>query len=185
MAKWKQKRQHMLHYNSTAHLYNMRYAQEQNLKIRAVIQNLKLERENSILDLGCGTGLLISKTLHMTKNIVGIDISRNMLKVANLSIMNASNVHFILADADHTPLRENAFDTVFAITLLQNMPNPHCTLQEMKCVAKPNASIIVTGFKKYFTKHSFLKILKNAKMRIELLVAEDSLKCFIATCHKM
>jgi len=182
MIDWKQKCQHMNHYNCTAHLYNKRYAEEQTLKIKTGIENIELNRESSILDLGCGTGLLLPRIQKTAKNVVGLDISKSMLKEITPHIESSANIHLILADADYTPLRDNYFDAVLAITLLQNMPNPHKTLQETKRITKPDASIIVTGLKNHFTEHSLVKLLKNAKLKTRLLKTNDNLKCYIAIC---
>lgn len=170
----------MNRYNRTAHLYNRRYAEEQSLKITVAVELLKHGRNSLILDLGCGTGLLIARIGKTAKYIVGLDISKSMLKEIELSVRHSRNVHLILADADQTPLRSNCFDTVFAITLLQNMPDPHRTLQEIKHVAKINAVIIVTGLKKRFTEHCFIRLLKSVKLRARLLKKDDALKCHIA-----
>lgn len=184
MAEWKQKRQHMHHYNHTAQIYNTRYTEEQNLKIKAAVENLELNRESFTLDLGCGTGLLLPKIQKTAKNIVGLDISKGMLKEITPCKEHSANIHLILADADHTPLRNNYFDTVFAITLLQNMPTPLKTLQEAKRITKPNGLIVVTGLKKHFTKHSFTKLLKDAKLKTKLPKRDNNLKCHTAICKK-
>jgi len=184
MTEWKQKLQHIHHYNRTANLYNLRYTEEQNLKIKAAVENLELEKQRSILDMGCGTGLLLPRIRKMAENVVGLDISKGMLGEVKSSIKRSANVHFVLADADNTPFRNNYFDMAFAITLLQNMPNPHHTLQEAKRITKPNASIIVTALKKRFTEHSFLKLLEEADLEPKLLKTGPKLKCHIATCKR-
>lgn len=184
MIDWKQKCRHKHYYNRTAHIYNKRYTEEQNCKIETVVENLELGGQSSILDLGCGTGLLFPRIQKPAKEIVGLDISKGMLKQIDHFKKHSANAYFILADADYTPLRDNQFDAVFAITLLQNMPNPRKTLQETKRIAKPNASIIVTGLKKHFTEHYFIKLLKNAKLKTKLLKTNDNLKCYIAICKK-
>ncbi len=174
----------MNHYNRTAHLYNRRYAEEQNLKITVAVELLNSKRHSSILDLGCGTGLLIARIGKTAKDIVGLDISKSMLKEIELSTRHSANVHLVLADADQTPLRFGYFDIVFAITLLQNMPDQYRTLQEMKHVTKINAMIIVTGLKKHFTEHRFTRLLKSMNLRVRLLRRDDVLKCHVAACQK-
>ncbi|MFQ6068205.1 MAG: class I SAM-dependent methyltransferase [Candidatus Bathyarchaeia archaeon] len=173
----------MRHYNYTAHMYNLRYREEQNLKIKAAIENLEFNSQVSILDLGCGTGLLLSKIHEMAKMIVAIDMSKCMLKETDPFVKRSRCIHFILADADYIPLRNSYFDMVFAITLLQNMPNPHDTLQEVKRITKNDALIIVTGLKNYFSEHSFVKLLKDADLKLKWLKTDDGLKCYIATCR--
>jgi ubiquinone/menaquinone biosynthesis C-methylase UbiE len=81
------------------------------------------------------------------------------------------------------PLREKAFSHVFVMTLLQNMPNPDRTLNEIKRIAETSAIIIVTGMKKAFTLKKFRSLLRNAGLRIVFLDSED-LKCYVAVCVK-
>jgi len=184
MADWKTKSQHMSHYDDLAQIYNTCYANEQNPKLDMAMKSLRLERHDSILDLGCGTGLLLPKIQKIAKKVVGLDLSKNMLKETENSRKQSKNIHVILADADHIPLQKGCFDVVFAVTLVQNMPSPFRTLQEAKRVTKRNSIIIVTGLKKCFTEKSFRRLLKNAKLKTESLRTNANLKYFIATCKK-
>ncbi len=184
MDEWKQKLRNMYYYDCTVQLYNIRYAEEQTFKIEVALENIELWRESSILDLGCGTGILLPRIQGRAKEIVGLDLSKNMLIEAKNSARHASNIYFVLADADCTPLRNDYYDIVLAITLLQNMPNPQRTLQETKRIAKPNASIVVTALKKHFTEYSFLRLLKRIELKCRLLKTNENLKCHIAICKK-
>ncbi len=184
MVEWKQKLRNMRSYNRTVQLYNNRYTEEQTLKLETVLENIELSIQSSIIDLGCGTGLLIPKIQETSKEIICLDISKNMLTEAKNSAKNATNIYFVQGDADYTPLRNNYFDKVFAITLLQNMPNPKRTLQETKRITKPDSSIIVTALKKHFSEQSFLQLLKRLELKPRLLETNENLKCHIAICKK-
>lgn len=184
MVEWKQKRQHLNHYNNTADIYNDRYLGEQNAKIKTVLRHIELKKQGFVIDLGCGTGLLLPKIQRSAKEIVGLDISRAMLRKIELKKKRAANIHLILADADQTPLRRSCFDTLFAITLLQNMPNPLNTILEMQRITKAKGSIVVTGLKKWHSKQLFKGLLKSAGMKVDLLKIDDNVKCNIAICRK-
>jgi len=185
MAQWKQKRVHLRHYDQTAHLYNTRYAEEQNLKIEAALKSLKPTIQPRYIDVGCGTGLLLPKIMKNAKTIVCLDMSKGMLKEVKPSLRHTVNVHLIQADVDYTPLRNGYFNMAFAITLLQNTPNPKQSLQEIKRVTKPDATMIITGLKKCFTPKSLLTLLQNAGFQTYLLNTDDHLKCHIASCKKL
>ncbi len=184
MAQWRQKRGHMHHYDRTAHIYNTRYIEEQSLKTETALRNLKLKSDSAIVDLGCGTGLLLPKIWKKAKTIVCLDISKGMLDEAKHNTRHSPDIHLIQADADYAPLLSGQFDLTFAITLLQNMPRPQQTLQEMGRITKPDAQIVVTGLKKRFSQQSFLKLLKKAGLETQLQDADNNLKCHIATCKK-
>lgn len=181
MSQWDKKRDVTQHYDLTAHLYDMQYAEEQTAKIEAAVKSINLEKHNLVLDAGCGTGLLFDYVANKAKTIVGLDISRKILLQAKGREKNFPNVHLILADADNMPLKENIFDYAFAVTLIQNMPNPLETLNEVKRVTKENAVVVVTGLKKKFSLKVFEELLRNAGLNVIALKSE-SLKCHVAVC---
>ena len=82
------------------------------------------------------------------KLVVGVDISRKLLIHAKEQACPFQNIFLIQADADYLPFAESSFDTVFAFTLLQNVPNPMETLKEFKRVTKQKWEICGNWLKK-------------------------------------
>jgi ubiquinone/menaquinone biosynthesis C-methylase UbiE len=82
MQEWNKKRKAMRHYDQLAPVYDTQYAEEQNAKIEAALNNTKPNENEFVLDLGCGTGLLFEKVAKSTRLLVGIDISRKILQEA-------------------------------------------------------------------------------------------------------
>lgn len=183
MSEWNKKREIMQRYDVTAHIYDMRYAEEQKLKIEAALEKMKVERLCSILDVGCGTGILFDYVADKAENIVGVDVSRKTLQQAKRKAESFGNTHLVLADADNMPFKECLFDYVFGITVLQNMPEPIETLREIRRVAKNNAKIVVTGMKKAFTLEEFRKLLSDADLK-SVAFRDECLKCYVAVCVK-
>jgi ubiquinone/menaquinone biosynthesis C-methylase UbiE len=184
MSEWDKKRGLMHRYDLTARIYDMQYAEEQTAKIEAALEGLKIENYSLVLDAGCGTGLLFGYVADKAETTVGLDISRKILLQAKKRAKNFDNMHLILADADNMPLKENFFSHVFGITLIQNMPNPVRTLNEIRRVAKENAVIVVTGMKKAFTLEGFEGLLRDARLGI-IYLRYESLKCYVAVCTKI
>lgn len=184
MSGWNKKRSVMKRYDLTAHVYDMRYAEEQTAKIEAALEDAKMEKNSLVLDAGCGTGLLFNYVADKAETTVGLDVSRKILLQAKKRAKNFQNVHLILADADSMPLKENIFNHVFGITLIQNMPNPVRTLKEIERVAKEYATIVVSGLKKVFTLEGFEELLQSAGLNIVAL-KNEGLKCYVAVCTKL
>jgi ubiquinone/menaquinone biosynthesis C-methylase UbiE len=113
---------------------------------------------------------------------VGLDISMGLLSWAR-SKLRGTQTALILSDADYLPFRLTAFDKVFAITLLQNLPEPRRALSEAKAVAKPAATIILSGLKKKYSKEEFLALLSSVGLRVEE-VMDVELKDYLAICRK-
>jgi malonyl-CoA O-methyltransferase len=180
MSVWHKKRTIMKRYDVTARIYDMRYAEEQAAKIEAALRHVEV-KARAVLDIGCGTGILFSYVADKARMTVGVDVSKKTLLQAKERARDYSNVHLVCADADNMPLRNDVFDTAFAITLIQNMPRQTETLREIRRVAKDNALIIVTGLKKVFTKRKLEQLLNNAGLKIIAMKDED-LKCYVAVC---
>jgi ubiquinone/menaquinone biosynthesis C-methylase UbiE len=183
MSEWDKKRDVMQRYDLTAHIYDIRYAEEQTAKIEAVMESINMEKEGSVLDVGCGTGLLFEYVANKAEAIIGLDISRETLLQAKRRARKFANIFLVLADSDNVPLKEDVFSHVFALTLIQNTPNPPKTLNEIKQVSKQNAVIIVTGLKKKFPIKAFKRLLHDAGLGVVAL-QNESLKCHVAVCTK-
>jgi len=184
---WDKKHRVMQRYDLTACMYDMRYAEEQKAKFEVALKGLNINRDDLILDAGCGTGLLfdyIAAIAAKAKTVVGLDISRKLLFQANERAKKFQNIHLILADADRMPFKNDSFNLVFAFTLIQNMPDPAETLKEIKRVAKLEASILVTGLKKTFSLETYEELLRNAGLKVASL-QDDALKCYVAICRKI
>jgi len=184
MKEWDKKRDVMQSYDSTAHLYDMRYAGEQTAKIEAAMKSMNLEKHNLILDVGCGTGLIFSYVANKARMVVGLDISRKILFQAKAKAKKFQNVYLICADADNIPLKKGIFDYAFAVTLIQNMPNPLESLNEVERVTRENAVIVITSLQKKFSLEVFEKLLKKAGLNLFALMNEN-LKCHVALCTKI
>lgn len=185
LSEWKKKRTVKHRYDITASIYDARYAEEQTAKIEVAMENIHLDKNSLVLDAGCGTGLLFSYVADKAKTVVGLDISKKSLLKARGRSKSYRNVHLILADADYMPFRDGMFNSVFAMTLIQNTPDPARTLSEMKRVATDDALLTVTGLKRYFSKEAFETLLGDTALGIVGFEDGENLKCHVAVCVKI
>ena len=183
MSEWDEKREVMHRYDLTAHIYDMRYAEEQTTKIKIAVESISLDKQCLVLDVGCGTGLLFDYVSNQVESIIGLDISREILLHAKKRAKKFPNVHLVLADADNIPLKGDISGHVFALTLIQNTPNPLRTLNEIKRIAKENAIIVVNGLRKKFPLKAFKGLLRDAGLDT-IDFKNESLKSHVAVCKK-
>lgn len=184
MSEWNKKRRIMQRYDLTARMYDRLYSDEQTAKIDAALESVDVKKHSIILDVGCGTGLLFNHVAEKAETIVGVDISRKILLQAKERSRRFANVHLIWADADNLPFSNQVFSHVFAMTLIQNMPNPIKTLKEIERVTKNDAVIVVTGLKKKFSLDGFERLLSKIGLGI-IEVKNENLKCYVAICSKI
>jgi len=174
----------MLHYDQSSEVYDNQYGEEQEAKINAALSSFSLEKDNVLLDMGCGTGILFSQIAKKVKLVVGIDISIPILTKAKKRKNGTKNISLIRADADHAPFLNETFDTVFAVTLIQNIPTKSRAISEIKRVARQKATIVITGLKKTFSQREFTSLLRDAGLETMALNLDERLKDYIAICVK-
>jgi len=143
----------MGYYDETSRNYNELHGEEQLNKLRIIADNLKVKKSDSLLDVGCGSGLS-SKIFNC--NITGIDPSEKLLQQCPFKTVQAS--------AESIPFPDHSFDIVIAVTCIHNFNDIEQGLSEIKRVGKD-----IFAF-------SILK--KSVKLKeIEVLIS----KCFNIT----
>lgn len=167
------------HYNAIAEAYDSLYGQEQEMKIDFMLGRLSLEGMRTILDAGCGTCLLFENIYDDDRILVGVDTSEKILREGWRKFRDKANTLLVQADAEHLPFRGKAFDAVFAVTLIQNLPKPRRFLEEAKRVSKEGATIVVSGLKRKYTFERFNSMLKKTILLKESYDVEG-LKDYIA-----
>lgn len=85
----------------------------------------------TILDFGCGTGLLTEKLATQAKTVVGLDSAQKMIDALNQKgVTNISTVAAELTkdSIGQSPLEENAFDMITASSVCSFLPDYQGTL---------------------------------------------------------
>jgi malonyl-CoA O-methyltransferase len=174
---WRSKRKIMHAYDVTAEIYDERYSEEQHCKYHKALEQVDVVG-TKVLDVGCGSGLFFPEVAGKAKVVVGVDVSGELLIKAKTCA--AKNVHVVQADADHLPFQEGTFNVAFSFTVLQNMPKPAKTLQEMKRVTVKGGRIAVTGLKKAFPQTTFHDLIEASGMQTIAFADEEEINCYIA-----
>lgn len=157
---WEDKIELKYRYDSTAYLYDRRYRDIQRFKFHLLQEHLK--GADSILDVGCGTGLSLEEFSGLKKLVVGIDFSGKMLEEARKRF---ASMFLVLSDADYLPFQKETFDVVFSLTLIQNMPDPGRTVREMARVTRREGKVIVTGLGKKYSAEQLQTWFESANLK--------------------
>ena len=79
--------------------------------------------DKMVLDAGCGMGRYTSIAAGMAREIIGLDISRSILKAYDKTKKNPS-AHIIQGDILNLPFREKQFDVIYSLGVLHHTPDP-------------------------------------------------------------
>ena len=97
----------------------------------------------TVLDIGCGTGALMSLIHESRKDarLFGIDISEEMIKVAQAKLGKAADL--TVSDSEKLPFKSGSFDLVLCTFSFHHHPNPTVVFREMQRVLSPGGRIIM------------------------------------------
>ena len=109
-----------------------------------ICAKINIEKEDKILEIGCGSGVLGEIIKDKCNEYVGIDISRGMLqKFLENSKIDTSLIQCI---TEILPFREEFFDIVImnSVTMYFHQQNQlHTTLKEIERVTRKNGIIFI------------------------------------------
>jgi len=95
-----------------------------------------------ILDVGAGNGSLSLLFAEMGHDVVGIDISKEMLSVAKKKAKERGiNPDLMIGDAESLEFEDESFDAVVSRIVLWTLPHPEKAISEWKRVLKPGGMV--------------------------------------------
>lgn len=133
--------------------YNMEY------KYTKRILDRYISKENTVLEIGCGTGYYGIYLADKCKKYTGVDIAPGNINIMNKKIKekNLSNVNGVVGDAtDLRDFKNNSYDAVLTFGPIYHLsPNEHDSVfSESKRICKTNGIIMFAYINKigvYFT----------------------------------
>jgi len=107
------------------------------LSNKKALHMLDIKNDSSLLDIGCGTGILLKQAANLQTNIklYGLDISAGMIEKAKQKL--GEKAHLRIASANKLPYHDNTFDYVTCCTSLHHHQNTQKSISEMYRVVKP------------------------------------------------
>lgn len=133
-------------YDRLAEEYDERWSKYIDRSIDETLNRLPVEPGMRVLDVGCGTGVLLERLLGDQPKLdaAGIDLSPGMLDIAEQRL--SGEVRLERGDAAELPFDDGSFDLVVSTSVFHYIDRPHQALREMHRVLADGASAVITDW---------------------------------------
>tara|TARA_Y100000589_G_C27114317_1_gene613571 strand:- start:789 stop:1349 length:561 start_codon:yes stop_codon:yes gene_type:complete len=125
-------------------------------------------KNKTILDLGCGGGLLSEDLSRYDANIIAVDSSKELIKMANeRAIKNKIKIDYRNTTIQKLAEKKNKFDIVISLEVIEHVKDYRPFLNNIfKCI-KPNGILILSTINRTF--FSYLSTILIAEKILKLV----------------
>jgi ubiquinone/menaquinone biosynthesis C-methylase UbiE len=105
----------------------------------------RLDGTQSVLDAGCGPGLVCCALAPHCREITGVDVTKAMIDEAGRRAEEAGleNTRFVEGDMAALPFADEPFDVAVSRYVFHHLENPLVVLREMARVTRPGGRIVI------------------------------------------
>lgn len=102
-------------------------------------------RQLTVLDAGCGPGVVLNEICKRGHRAEGIDVSTAMVDEANTTLakFGVTNAHCQTGDIEALPFENNSFEVVVSLGVLMYLSSDHKALLEISRVVKPGGMVLL------------------------------------------
>lgn len=107
-----------------------------------------------VLEVGCGTGLLLERISAFARRATGVDLSGGMLAQAR-----DRGLEVVQGSATALPFADESFDVVCSFKVLAHIEDIHAAMREMTRVTRPGGYVLAEFYNPYSLRY-LVKVIK-------------------------
>ena len=132
------------------------------LSPRELVRRLRLNPQSRVLEVGSGSGYYSARIAADCRELVLLDLQREMLRKAMSRIRHAGvdRVGFVVADASRLPFDRDSFDVIYMVAVFGEVSRQRELILEMHRILKPDGILSISEHlpDPDFTRFSKLKV---------------------------
>jgi ubiquinone/menaquinone biosynthesis C-methylase UbiE len=144
---------------------------EKEENVSNLIQNMKIESNDKIADIGAGSGYHVFRMAPLAKNgvIYAVDIQSKMLEVikSNIDLNKIKNIKTILGNEKSIQLPKNSVDKILMVDVYHEFNFPIEMIRSIKNALKPNGELFLIEYREEDPKVPIKKIHKMSEKQAE------------------
>ena len=110
----------------------------------------KLRPYETMADLGCGTGEILSCLLDQDKSqLIGVDASPEMLEQARIRLPHRAHLELRLGELENLPMRDQEVDAAVMSMVLYHIVEPEKSIREVARVLKEKGRFVLADFRRH------------------------------------
>ena len=123
----------------------------------------------TVVDVGCGGGLLAEAMAARGARVVGIDLADDLLRVAQLHALEAGiSLEYRHESAEaHAAVHAGRYDVVTCMEMLEHVPDPVAIVEALARLARPGGHVFVSTLNR--TPRAYLMAVLGAEYLLRLL----------------
>ena len=137
-------------FNSHAQVWDEKDHMALMARIREVFEDYGIRPCGNILDVGCGTGILVPALLSYSEvphHIYELDFSRDMIiENKKKHQENLRHLKFINGDALHLPFPEGSIQWIFGLAVLPHLGDTQGAIREWTRIVSDGGKILILHF---------------------------------------
>ncbi len=125
------------------------------------VNKIRRIKNLQILDLGCGYGALSKVLGEYGAQVTAAEVDQESLIIAKKFLQSNKNINVVKIPHEKLPFKNNTFDIVFLLDVIEHVKNPKKTIEESLRILKNNGLLIIQFTPYYsFTGHHLYRYTK-------------------------